>query len=514
MTFNPYLSVATLINSVTSMPGYVATRDQQRVGSYDVYDSMYWNDPGTFKVLQRGSEAQPIYLPTPRLLIDTINRFFMQDFNYSINPAVGDTAAQDILRVAYQDLFRREDFWVKFRTNKRNGLVRGDSMWHVVADPNKPQGSRISIYDLNPGKVFEIVDPEDTLKIVGYYIVEQVMEAGKAATLRQEYRKIFDGTGKLTGIQSSLMICDPSAWDERPDPTTGKIIPAKVIRVRIPVTMLDPRITSLPVYHIRNQRQSDLLWGISQLRGLEGIFGGVNQAETDGSLALALDGVGFYATTSGPPTDENGEIVPWTIGPGRVVELSENARMERVSGITSMDPFHKEIDHLTNAVLSMSGVPSVAAGTVAVQVSGLALQLEFSPLISMVNEKADESLGVYDHFLYDLQHGWMPVYESINEPDLDVTPIIGDPMPVDKQAKVAELLQLLAAGVVSVEYVQTELTGLGYDFPAEMNAQISQAAEAAAALNRDVFASRLDDALSGLSDEDAGIGATGGTPSA
>ena len=473
--------------------------DQERIAAYALYEDMYWNQPDTFKVMQRGTDAAPIYIPSARVIIDATNRFLAKDWDFVIDPTRGTPADQLLLRQAMERLFKRELFWTKFATQKKFGLIRGDSCWHIVGNGDKAAGSRLSIYEVDPASYFPIYEDDNLDRLVGCHLVDQVQYEKKVVIRRQTYRK-DPSTGRIT---TETALFEAGAWDDRDtDPyvtgPSGIAAPKlKLLKQLVPVTELDPRITSLPVYHIKNNRTPASPFGSSELRGLERIAVAVNQAISDQELALALDGIGLYATTSGPPVDADGNETNWTLGPGRVVELEDGTEFKRVSGVTSLPA----LDH-TRFLLEQqrlaAGVPDIAVGMVDVQVaeSGIALQLKMAPLLAKNEEKEAEMLGVYDHMLYDLKSQWLPVYEGLNVPDTEINSIVQDPMPVNHKDRVAEILQLLSANVISAAYARERLTGLGYDFPAEMGLDIVQEAQALAeAVGYDPFASRVADEL-------------------
>src|SRR3546814_3832626 len=49
-------------SDLESTQSHLSLLDGQRVASYDAYESIYWNAPDTFKLVQRGTDADPIYV--------------------------------------------------------------------------------------------------------------------------------------------------------------------------------------------------------------------------------------------------------------------------------------------------------------------------------------------------------------------------------------------------------------------------------------------------------------------
>lgn len=78
-----------------------------------------------------------------------------------------------------------------------------------------------------------------------------------------------------------------------------------------------------------------------------------------------------------------------------------------------------------------------------------------------------------DQMLYDLVNMWFPAYEGLDPGGVTLRVMFGDPLPVDRVAVLKEILDLLAAKVISVQYAQRLVRErLGYDIPTDMMAQI------------------------------------------
>jgi hypothetical protein len=48
----------------------------------------------------------------------------------------------------------------------------------------------------------------------------------------------------------------------------------------------------------------------------------VNQSISDEELTLALDGIGVYATTSGPPLDSDGNATDWVLDRAQLLSMA------------------------------------------------------------------------------------------------------------------------------------------------------------------------------------------------
>lgn len=479
---------------ITSQPTWVPDElDRERLASYALYDEMYWNVPDAFRMTQRGSDASPIYLPNPRTIIEGTNRFLAVDMDWAVDPTVGTDGDQTIASGIMRKLFAREKLYQKLSINKRFGLIRGDAIWHVVADPSKPQGSRISIYTVDPGAYFPIEDPDIPGRVVGCHLVtqEQDPKTKMIHIRRRTYRKIPQPSG-VARIQTSLALYEQQAWDDRNPFSMTK---PRLKTTLQSATLLPPEITALPVYHVRNMEDTEAPFGSSELRGFELLQAAVNQSISDEDYALVMQGLGMFWTNSGPPVDSDGNEINWRLGPGRVVEVADGSTFGRVAGVGSLSPTQDHITFVLQQAYEAVGLPDVARGKVDVSVaeSGISLALQLAPMLSKNHEKEQALLPVLDHMMYDLMKAWYPAYEATGDLGVEVGISVGDPMPRNRQADIDELLKLVTAKVISAAYARQRLVDLGFnDIPDDMDAQIQKEA-----LSADPFSGRLMDEVGG-----------------
>lgn len=447
--FTPYSTGAEFFGT---KPTWVPDElDVARIQSYQTYEEMYWNQPDTFKVSLRGTNALPMYVPAARTIVNTTNRYYGADFRVIASGTGQDAIAAQI---AINDLMKRERFRSRFGGAKRYGLIHGDAVWHLTADEAKPVGTRLRLTPLDPAMYFPITDDDDVDRVIGCHLVELITSPNGDRIRRLTYRKTE--TGGIT-VEEGIFATDK--WGGPEDQ------PETVIR---PVTPLDARITSLPVYHVKNTEQSGDPFGSSEIRGLERVMGGLNQTMSDEDLALALMGIGMYATDASQPIDPRTKaLVPWQLGPGRVVH-HDGTKWERIQGVGDLSgSYGAHYDRLWEALKWASGTPDIAIGTVDVQVasSGIALALQLGPMLAKASEKNDLLLDAMNQLWYDIVNMWMPVYEQTTFDGVSTECVVGDAVPVDRAARFAELNDMLDRGVIDTEYYRTEAKKLGYTFP-------------------------------------------------
>lgn len=491
----PYSTVKPLVGPLDS---WLGPDDALRLAAYTTYEAIYDNVPQAFRLVQRGEDQNPIYLPSAKTLVEAKNRYLAKRWTFAMDPEQGTDAERATLSAAMQTLFRREMMWTKFATQKRYGLVRGDQVWHIVADETKPLGRRLSVYEVDPGSYFPILDPWNAEKTLGVHLVDPVLlESGKTVIKRQTYRK--EDTGR---ISYELSWWEVGAWDDRnTDPSykmkkvTGSEIPEGDDNKPV-FYELDPRITSIPVYHIKNNRVPGDPFGRSEIAGYETILAGLNQSISDEDLTIVLEGLGLYWTNSGPPVDDDGNETNWRLGPGWVVEVDDGATFGRTQGVSNTTASSAHRADLKGSMHEAAGIPNIAIGNVDTQVaeSGIALAFHMAPILSSNEEKEGEILAVMDHLLYDVTTMWFPAYEGLASNARAVS-IVDDPLPTNRKATLDEIIAMLGTDppLISAEYARTLLSEkLGYDFPDEMsNTVVTEAAAIAAARNVDPFASRV-----------------------
>jgi hypothetical protein len=473
--FTPYTTGAPLFGQ---KPSWIQDElDQARIQSYQLYEEIYWNVPNIFAVTVRGSNDQPIYVPSGRTIVDATNRYTAPKFSVTLDNATGegpDTPDLIAARLAVDDLIRRERFRSKFSGNKRYGLIRGDWIWHVTADPSKAQGRRISIVALDPAMYFPIPDPEDVDVITGCHLVEQIVTPDGPRIRRQTYRKVprVDGLNTITVEDAIFKVDSWSGPDAKPE---------KQLRQPTP---LPDTITALPVYHIRNFDEPGNPFGSSELRGLEVLMGALNQTVSDEDLTLALDGIGVYATDAPQPVDPiTGLPVPWRLGPGRVAHHPVGNTFERISGVGSVSPYGEHYDRLWSALEAASSTPKIAIGNVDVSVanSGIALALQLGPMLAKADEKNELILDVHNQMWFDLINGWFPGFEETTFNDVRPTCGVGSAVPVDREKRFVELNDMLDRHVIDTAYYRSEAAKLGYTFPDDIATTITSEQDAFAA---------------------------------
>ena len=498
-TAMPYIVAA-------SAAGWTDEYDRQRLLSYNLYDDLFNNDPSAYRLLLRGSNDKPIYVPTAAKLIKSLARYVGKGWGFTCSATEADEIAGveastpdqvTLAQSAFGNLFNRERLLSVFRSSVPEWLRRGDWLWYVSADPLKREGRRISVRTIDPRRYFPVNgDASDLSRLTGQQLIEEtLLPDGKTIALQvQTWLKATDPTHPNYGqeeppegfpIQYGMDIYDLKDFT---DPLKRKILSSVV-----PAAPIEG-ISTLPIYHIKNNEATDDPFGRSDLSGLESIIAGINQATSDEDLSLALMGLGMYWTNSGAPVDpQTKQPTGWILGPNRVVEVDEDSEFNKVDGITSVEPFQDHIGFIGGEAASTMGLSDVSIGT-AQNInaeSGVALAIKFSPTLDTVRAKNDTINAVLTQMLHDLK-AWFNVYEGWDMGSVDVQSVTqdGDLLPFDREARWKELMEGVTAGVFTKSYAVTVLSEeFGYEFPEGYADELASADEAAAA-SLDPFAAR------------------------
>jgi len=490
--------------------------DQLRIRAYELWNDLYSNRPEHIRVVLRGEDddAIEIYVPSAKKSIEAINRFLAIDFDYVIDPDLNETSTDAVEKVL-DNLFVKQEIKRKIGSFKRYGLIKGDSLLHIHAVPWEKPGRKICVDELKPEHYFPIEDLVTGYQM-GCHIVDVIKNPRNSVDTRsisdefiarrQTYRRVVDKNNVPTGgITSELTLWRVAKWDDRIANPQLEFI--QTIQEEF---ILDPRITNIPVYHWANNPPPGSTFGVSELAGTESLLNAINQSATDEDLTLITQGLGVYWTDASPPLDENGNEVEWEIGPGAVVQVGTGANFGRVSGVTSVAPFHEHIKLLDENVQQAMGVPDVAIGMVDVQAveSGIALQLKFGPLLAHTAEIQPQINKVLDEFLDDLLD-WLSVYEALDRNGVTVTASFGDPMPKNKQQELTMIVDLwtACAGVLPVvdwlyarlnELFGWDLTQVDFDKAIEDAKKIAESAAPP-----DLFGNAMGNELNGVGGEAA-----------
>lgn len=479
----PYSTVTSLMKD---KPGWLNDYDAQRLGAYKTYDDMYHSNPGTYELMIRGSDDLPIYVPTAKNVVNTLARYVGRGFGFAVDQEVGTPAVQELAITSIGSFFKRERILSKFAMGKKEWLKFGDQFWYLQADMAKPQGSRLSLKTVDPGLMFEITPKDDPDRIVGWDMVEQIAVGDDTLIQRQRWLKNTSPDHPNFGspdapVWYQKVTMELEGWET--DKPKGLKVEAEFL--------LPAGITQLPIYHVKNNAETGNPYGSSELRSLERVIAAINQAVTDEDLALALAGLGVYTTSPGGPVDRAGNETDWIIGPGEVVE---DDTFKRVNGVATVSPSQDHIKYLEAKVDQVAGITDVTRGEVSADVaaSGVALAIRMAPTVDAAEEKDLAQKDMWDQLLFDLKT-WFLVFEQTNFLEAEITVAFGDKLPGNRQAEIQELIMLMEAKVVSVEYVQGVLADkYGMQFPANMMKQIADAAAAATAA-ADPYGSRLGD---------------------
>lgn len=484
----PYDSAVALVNT-KDIPTWVNSYDAKRLATYGLYESIYWTAPQTFKIAQRGANDAPIYVPSGRVICNTMDRYTGVNWAPIIDPTFGTPEEQAQAQVAMTALLRRENFFSHYQSNKLYGIIKGDWCWYLTGNAAKAPGTRLSLKPIDPAMVFPLEDPDDVDRVLGYDLAEEIVigtdtRIKRTRYLKSEHPEYSIGEAGVPGgpIEYSVSAFEITGWE---DPDNQKEVRYDYA---IPPVALDPRITALPVFHIKNFEEPGNGFGSSEMRGLERLMAAINQGISDEELTLALQGLGVYRSSKAAPASGN-----WGLGPGRVVH---DEHFERVNGVTTIQPMQDHLKYLHDQMDQVTGISDVAKGMADVSVaeSGIALSLRLSPILTASGRKDVVIRGVMDQLLWNLRD-WFLVYEGINMEKVVFVSSFGEKMPQNNKERFEQLLAMYTASppLITAAYFRDACREMGIDIPVEVNGAAIAAEQAAMQAAMDPYGERLED---------------------
>jgi len=457
LDYNQWSTVNAFVGA-SDRPTWIPEEDRLRIAAYTKYDQMYWNDPKQYALRVLEGE-QPLYIPNARVVVDTTAYYLMKGLELVVQE--GNDKDKEVL----DNFLKREVFYSRFNTAKTTGVARGDWVFHMTANPMKTQGTRIALKPVDPSMVFPIYDIDEPDKMIGCHIAVQYWlpeEPDKTRARVLTYKLEENGETRRVSRQEIIYELEPKWYGSE----------AKAVQQVIPFGYLDPRITAIPVYWFKNKSWDGEDFGSSELRGLETILQTISQGDTDVSAALALEGLGVYATDGGRPVDDSGLETDWEVAPGRVMEVPSGSYFRRVEGVTSITPATDQIDYLEQKMNDAAALSDVALGKVDAQVaqSGIALAIRFQPTLAKIEQRDRACIDVLTQMFYDWKT-WQAVFEQTTITG-DIIPVIGDKLPTDRTAMVNELNNMKDRGIIPDQYYRDQMEKLGYKFPKDIQKQL------------------------------------------
>lgn len=462
----------------------VAKYDQMRIQSYNLYEDIYDNNQNSLKILLRGDDSLPIYMPSGKKIVHATDRYLGKNIDYIVEPDGTDGNPVDEGVRQYVDnymknLYAREAVGAKFASSKKLGLVRADAAFLIVGDPNKPDGSKLSVHEVDPRTIFAIDHPTDPNRIAGWHLVERVIDfrekdntTTKQIARRTTWRKEINPLGVYTGkVLHSVTHWEIGKWDDR------VLLAADLEQIIDPINDLeelplpDP-ISELPIYLWNNDPPQSSSWGKSMLAGFETLIFAINQSLSDEDLTLVMRGLGMYVTNAARPINDAGQILDWNVGPGQVIEISTDQEFTNVAGVSDVSPYQDHMVFMDEKGLSeAAGVPAVAIGKVDVQVaeSGISLQLQLDPLIAANADRELNIIVTMNQFHHDLVQMWIPAYEKFQTGTCVVSTVFDDPMPENKAETIQNLVLLRTSNLILTSMVVDKLSSMGWEYPAGMS---------------------------------------------
>lgn len=457
---------STVTPYATDLPVWAGAEASERLAAYTAYQNMYWSEDGCLELIRRNEDGRSIYIPRPKMIVDTTAHYLLKGMK--VGTADDEKNAELVTQI--KNFCLRERFYSKFEVAKLAGVTRGDWLFHFTANPLKAEGTRLSVNSIDPAVYFPEFDTDDLEKRTGVKLVQQTQhpdDPTKTVVHILRYWQEYENGVK----KSDLVWREENLWEMEGWNNAAK---AKKLKTIIPASPLPADIMAIPVYHFKNAEWDGFEFGNSELKGVERLFQGIDQAISDEEISLALVGLGVYATDAGRPKDSQGRETDWIVAPGTVWEMPGATMVKRLEGISSVTPVLDHVRYLEGALLDATGTSQVALGNVEVDVaeSGIALALKFIPTLAKIEYRDTAGVEVLTQMWYDWKF-WIKAYEGGNFTDTEITISLGEKLPLNAKAIIEELNNLFDRKIISRKYYREQITlKLGYKIPDDMEQQV------------------------------------------
>jgi hypothetical protein len=447
--WTPY---STLGPFMTDKPAWVDEMHQERLASYSIYDQIYWNFKEALQVSLRGTNTQPLLIPSARTIVDETSHYLLKGLTIETDDPESEFGL-------WMDAFlKREMFDVRMHEGKHSGVIKGDWLYHITADPEKPEGSRVSLTTLDPGSYFPYYDDDDPDKLLAVDLVNQIeMEGGKVRVHKLRYSYPHDDDGNLLLVGGVRRVLREEGIYEMEGWWDGKA--ARIHQVLLKEELLTDSINTIPVYHFKNIRSQGDPFGSSEIRGFEALIGGINQTSSDEEIVLALDGIGVWVTDASKP--DGG----WSVGPGEVMEIGQGQSFKRAEGVRSVEPMLNHIQMVQEALYKGSHTFDAQGIDVQIAESGVALAIKFMPTLAKIELRDKDGLARLEQLFFDIR-GWFADYEGQDFREEELAIVLGQKLPTVRKETLNELNNMLDRKVISRKYYREEMARhMGYSFP-------------------------------------------------
>jgi hypothetical protein len=448
-TFTPYSTLGPLMSE---KPSWVQEMDQERLASYSVYDQIYWNWDKALKLALQGSNSAPLLIPSARTIADETSHYLLKGLTVETEDPESEFG------LWMSDFLKRERFYTRMHEGKHSGVIKGDWLYHITADDEKPDGRKVSLTTIDPGSYFPYYADDDPDQLMAVDLANLVvMEGGRVRVHRLRYSYPADTDGNIELIGDVRRVIREEAIYEQEGWWNGQA--AKVFNVILKEELLPENINTIPVYHFRNIGSQGDPFGSSEIRGFETLVRGLNQTASDEEITLALDGIGIWVTDEGRP--EGG----WSVGPGEVMEVSEGKHFSRAEGVRSIKPMLDHLEMVRHSLYQGSHTFDAQGIDVQIAESGVALAIKFMPTLAKIEQRDQEGLAILENLFFDLR-GWFVDYEGQDFREDILNLVLGQKLPTNRKETLNELNNMLDRKVISRAYFREQMAvRMGYQFP-------------------------------------------------
>ncbi|MDD7541190.1 MAG: hypothetical protein SPK50_02970 [Mobiluncus porci] len=438
LVIDPWAGLNHHITSGFNLAEWVPVKDQRRLNAYTVLSAYArgtaWQLPGS----QDRRELREY--GDPGLLIEQTLASVMGDSQEITSP---DEATQAVLR----EWAVAENFSLKLMEAERKAVTLGDAVYLLEF------GERPRLKVIDPAFYFPVL--EDGSEYPSKVHLAWNFEDGSQSFVKR--------------ITYELKPVEPYSLPWNKSPATvecfvteatweygGGLLDLNPRRAKYATNTAGETIRDyplgidfIPLVHVPNTVTGAEHFGVSTLTPLVQLLDDLNAADTDATAASATTGTPMLVVSDPANAPAYGSNRQQEVAPGAVWWVNQGGRVETINTAPQLAEMRERVKDLTTRLSRNARIPEVALGGETSALSGVALQIQYSPLNALVRSLRLARAPKYA-LLFKMVQRMMTLTGQLKT----VYPAaleFGAFMPKDQETTVSAVVSAVAGKVITVE---------------------------------------------------------------
>lgn len=439
LTIDQYAGLNHHLDRYTVNAPWIPVGETRRLSAYNIL-AAYAN--GTAWQLSHDSDELREY-GEPNLLIEQTVSALMGDTQEIQSP---DETVQSALR----EWATHDNFLLTLLEAERKTVTLGDAVYLVEMGDGRPH---VSVID--PGFYFPVY--EDTRA-----------QYPSKVHLGWEFQD-NDGTVWIKRTTFELRNVDPYnlPWNDKPATVECYVTEAKwrtnggmldlaprnaiytVNSEGVEVRDLPMGIDFIPVIHLPNTVTGADHFGTSVLTPVVQLLDDLYHTDTDATAAAATTGTPMLAISDPAALPATSKRSPLVVEPGAIFSLNQGGKVEAINTAPQLAEIRNRQKDLTARLSRNARIPEVALGGVQSTASGVALQIQYSPLNALVRSLRLARQPKYALLLKFVQR--FLILQGALKQYAPAQLVFGAFMPKDTETVIKSVVEGVAGKVLTVE---------------------------------------------------------------